>query len=265
MRECRLHVVGGCSGGGCHGEPFAEERRVVAESETFTEEPFAGTCRDALCPGCDLLVGVSVADHAEEVVAGGADLALVVHTGEGEGDCRDREASAVLRHEDFRGVGGFETDDGLDVESIEEEPEEDYEGGTCLGDAFAEPALCGGIVGLPGDAPVGEEPCQAACQLAGFFLCVQFDGYRCFRLHVEVPDLFAETDECFGYWVVVGYEPHSHCAAEGAPQAFDALVGDGRAVATDGPVGECGTVADDEGGGLCEPHVDVLTVAVVAQ
>ena len=80
-----------------------------------------------------------------------------------------------------------------------------------------------------------------------------------------MPNLFAEPDECIGYGVVVGYEPHAHCAAEGAPQAFDALVGDGRAVATDCPVGECGAVADDEGGGLCESHVDVLTVAVVAQ
>ena len=41
ISECRLDVVGGCSGGGCHGEPFAEEGRVVAESEAFTEEPFA--------------------------------------------------------------------------------------------------------------------------------------------------------------------------------------------------------------------------------
>lgn len=42
-------------------------------------------------------------------------------------------------------------------------------------------------------------------------------------------------------------KPHSHCAADGAPQAFDALVGDGLAVAADGAVGECGAVADDEG------------------
>ena len=125
--------------------------------------------------------------------------------------------------------------------------------------------MCSGIVGLPGDSSVGEEPCQTACQLAGLLLCVQFDGYRGLRLHVELPELFAEPDECIGYGVVVGYEPHSHCAAEGAPQAFDALVGDGRAVVADGAVGECGAVADDEGGGLCEPHVDVLTLAVVTQ
>ena len=62
--------------------PFAEEGRVVAESEAFTEEPFAGTCRDALCLGCYLLIGVGAADHAEEVAAGGADLAFVVHSGE---------------------------------------------------------------------------------------------------------------------------------------------------------------------------------------
>ena len=78
---------------------------MFAESEAFTEDLFMGNAVMRRALAGYLLIGISsAADHAEEVVAGGADLAFAAHSGRGRGRLLDWEASTVLRHEDFRGL-----------------------------------------------------------------------------------------------------------------------------------------------------------------